>query len=148
MSCTGVRYATAEDYTKMFCGDWPMDDEVMLDRIERALDMSAGKIDGALASVAACDCTLSVSGQRTLAYLNCLLAVVHYVCPCNSVDITDDMRRLYADEAQGMIDALMDGTLEVCEGETGSNFPSAAFPQIAWNDANAAEIYNNSLKKS
>ena len=148
MSCTGTRYATAEDYTKMFCGDWPEDSATMIDRIERALDMSAGKIDLALASVAACDCTLSVSGQRALAYLNCLLAVVHYTCPCNTVDIDDDMRRLYAEEAQGMIDALMDGTLEVCEGETGSNFPSAAFPQIAWNDANAAEIYNNSLKRN
>jgi len=148
MSCTGSRYATAEEYTKMFCGDWPADDVVMLDRIERALDMSAGKIDGALVSVGACTCTLSVAGQRALANLNCLLAVVHYSCPCNSVDVTDDMRRLYAEEAQGMIDALLSGVLEVCEGETGSNFPSVAFPQVAWNDALAAEIYNNSLKKS
>ena len=147
MSCTDTRYATAEDYTKMFCGDWPADNETMLDRIERALDMSAGKIDLALASVGACTCTLSVSGQRALAYLNCLLAVVTYTCPCNSVDVTDDMRRLYAEEAQGMIDALMSGELEVCEGETGSNFPAVAFPQIAWDDARAAEIYNNSLKR-
>lgn len=147
MSCTGTRYATAEQYSKMFCGEWPLEANVQ-DRIESALDMSASKIDLVLASVGACDCTLSTSGSAGLAYLNCLLAVVHYRCPCNSVDVNDEMRRLYAEEAQSMIDALTDGRLEVCDGETGSQVVAIDWAEQASTPWNTARIIINTEQRN
>lgn len=142
MSCTGTRYATAEQYSKMFCGEWPVEAEIQ-DRIEQALDLSAMKIDLVLASVDACDCTLSTAGSNGLAYLNCLLAVIHYRCPCNSTQISDEMARLYAEEAQSMIDALTDGRLEVCEGETGSQVVAIDWAEHATTPWSAAQIIIN-----
>ena len=149
MACSGRRYADAEQYSKLFCGDWPIDDVEIQVRIEKALDMTSFKIDLALTSVGACDCTLSSAGSNALAYLNCLLAVVHYHCPCNSVSITDEMRAMFAEEAQTMMDALLDGRLEVCQGETGSEFVYIDWAEQAltvWNEAQI--IINTEVKNS
>jgi len=148
MSCDGSRYGTAKQYSQMFCGEWPLEAEVQA-RIEQALDMTAFKIDMALHSVDACDCTLSTAGTNALAYLNCLLAVVHYRCPCSALEQGDDMRSLWAEEAQLMMDALLDGSLEVCQGETGSQFVYFDWAEHAltpWNEAQI--IINTELRNS
>ena len=147
MSCTGTRYATAEQYSKMFCGEWPLEADMQA-RVETALDMSAMKIDLVLQSIGACDCTLSDAGSNGLAYLNCLLAVVHYRCPCNSVDVTDDLRRLYAEEAQNMIEALTDGRWEVCDGETGSQVLAIDWAEQATTPWNTARIIINTARRN
>ena len=145
MSCTGTRYGTAEQYSKMFCGEWPVDAKIQI-RIESALDATAGYIDMALNSVGACDCALSAGGEQGLAYLNCLLAVVHYPCPCNSVEITSEQRQMFATEAQNIIDAILDRRMEVCDGETGSKVAALDWAEhglTVWNRARI--IINRSI---
>jgi hypothetical protein len=65
MTCSGA-YATAEEYAKFWCLEWPFEDCTVQERIELALRVTAGRIHVARASVDACDCTLSTESLQMI----------------------------------------------------------------------------------
>ena len=138
------RYAEAEDYAKLFCGEWPTTAPVTA-AIERALDITSGRILLALASVGADSCPLSTGGTDALKLLNCLLAALFHDCPCGGA-LEDDVRISIGEQVTEMLTALGNGVLEVCQGETGTNFPVFEWAEqglTVWNEARI--IYNNRL---
>ena len=143
-----ARYASAEQYARVMLCNWPLTaDEQM--RAEVALDLTSTYIDIARAASGADSCTLSAGAQSALAMLNCQLAAIYYDCPCaGKFFMSDAIRQAWMTGAQGTLDALRDGRLEVCEGETGSEHPSIGWAEMGWDDVRTAEIYANYLKRT
>jgi hypothetical protein len=143
-----TRYASAEQYARVMLCDWPLTaDEQM--RAEVALDLTATYIDMARAASGADSCTLSAGAQAALAMLNCQLAAIYYDCPCaGKFFMSDTIRQAWMTGAQGLLDAIRDGRYEVCQGETGSEHAAIGWAEVAWDDARAAEIYDNAAKRS
>ena len=138
-----TRYISADDYMRTFCIGMTITPDVRL-QIETTLDLAAGHIDGARASVGAAGCAVSTAVADQLKMVNAIFAAVVWSCPCSRA-LTEEAKDRLLPYAQSVVEAIVSGVLEVCEGETGINFPAIALPQIAWNDAIAAEIYNNYL---
>lgn len=132
------RYVTADEYIRIFGIQNCLDASTRI-RIETLLNFAAGPIDAALNSVGAADCTISPAARATLQMINCIYAAVVWNCPC-SEEWSDSDKQRYLEWAQSHVQAIGRGEIEVCEGATGTNYPAVAMPQIAWNDAIAAEI--------
>jgi len=140
------RYISVDRYVQVFCIGMAVDADVR-HRIETTLDLAAGHIDGVRASVGADTCTVSTSVSHMLEQVNAIYAAVVWNCPC-SRSIEGAAKDRLMEWATNICDSIANGSLEVCEGETGVNFPAAAMPKVAWNDAVAAEIYLNYLQAS
>lgn len=114
--------------------------------INRILVRSAGMINLALQSASACDCTFSAEAEAALQHLNIVIAAAFYACNCGkSAVIVGDVRRDYQRWAQEMLTELRDGRLEVCEGETGSDYPVLGWAERALTPHNVADIIRNRL---
>ena len=141
-----TRYISADNYARIYCMDMAIDADARL-TIETLLDRAAGPIDAARLSVGASSCTVSTSVSHTLELVNAIFAAVIWNCPCAPA-MPEEAKDRQLNWAQSIVDAIGSGELEVCEGETGVNFPAVALPQIGWNDAIAAEIYHNYLTRT
>jgi len=128
----------------MFCGEWPMAAAKQA-AIERALDITAGQIQITLASVDACSCAFSAAATNALKLLNCWLAALFHDCPCGGMNLDSDTRQQVFEMAQEMLNALKSGEFEVCEGETGSNFPVFDWAEQSVTVWNAAKIIAKGL---
>lgn len=96
----------------------------------------------------ACGCTLSTSSLEYLKYLNCILAIAFYNCPCTNLHVTDDEKRMYLEAAMKDLELIRTGKLELCEGETGADFPWTGWAEQGWTEANRAQIIVNDILRS
>lgn len=114
--------------------------------IERILTRSAGMINLALQSAGACDCTFSTEALAALQHLNIVIAAAFYACTCGkSAVIAGEVRRNYQRWAQEMLTEIRDGRLEVCDGETGSDYPVLGWAERALTPHNITDIIRNRL---
>jgi len=120
MGCEGA-YADVSDWESMFCRSTGPNQE---GEICHALALAASPIKMALASVAACDCTMSDASMEFVKQLNCLLLASTNKCPCSNITVED--RAQFRLEANAQLALIRSGELELCEGETGTTFPYTA----------------------
>ena len=114
--------------------------------IEHYLNVAAGSIYGSLMAVNACDCTYGEGGAEFLAYINIVLARVFYDCPCTN-NLSDTEKQLYSQIANDALAMIRSGEIDVCQGETGSLWPTIGFAQHGWTEfSSAAIIYKDILK--
>jgi len=141
MACD-TRYAEADDYAILMCLDRPLcsEDE---DTIEAYLDMAAGDLHVARASVDGCSCTLSTGASIFLKILNVRIAAVLNVCPCGRANLSDAMRGAWIQWATAQLDAIRTGKLELCEGETGSEYPFFTYAEQSLTVWAAEQIITN-----
>lgn len=142
MTCSGA-YSSSTAFASFWCIRTPLsvDQEAA---INSALSLTAGRIHLARASVGACDCTLSTAATAALAELNIILAAIFHNCRCGEANLSAEQRTLWMQDAQATLKAIYEGTLEVCEGETGSEFPAMAWGEMAlteWAQADAQLNY-------
>ena len=121
---------------------------VLIDAIERStielyLDVAAADLHAALAASGACDCTLASWAVGFLAKLNIIDAASYYQCKCGQPAMTDELRGRYLDWCSEQLAAIRDGRLELCDGETGSEFPAVGWAQQGYTDWATAEIIYN-----
>lgn len=115
--------------------------------IDTYLRLAAGDINAARNSVGACDCTIDSAVDLMVRKLNCIIAAVSHHCPCAQPHISDEMRTEYLRWASDMLAAIRNGKLELCQGETGSEYPAMATAERAWTDWAAAEIELNRIAR-
>jgi hypothetical protein len=121
---------------------------VLIDAIERStielyLDIAASDLHAALAASGACDCTLADWAAGFLAKLNIIDAASYYQCKCGQPSMTDELRGRYLDWCSTQLEAIRTGALELCHGETGSDFPALGWAQQGWTPWSTAEIIFN-----
>lgn len=115
---------------------------------EAFLDMAAGDVHAARMAADACDCTLRSGAAAYLKKLNVLDAAVWHNCPCDKPNISDSMRAAYLMEVRQMIDDVMTGKVELCQGETGSLFPAVAWAEHSVTEYNYALIVLNNVMRN
>jgi len=106
--------------------------------IEANLNIAAGDIHVARAASGGCDCTLSVQGRQFAAHVNIINAAAFYSCSCGAPAaqaLKADTRRNWQRWVQQQLDMIRDGRLELCEGETGADFPA-----VGWADQGVTEF--------
>jgi len=118
-------YGSVQGYVEFWCvKDFTDLSAAEIAIIENTLEMAASDINTAIISVGADTCTYSATALKLLERFNYMAAAVTYNCPCANPRLTDADKRLYTEWLQGIIKNIMDNTLELCQGETGSMFPS------------------------
>lgn len=113
--------------------------------IEMYLAITAGNINATLASVGACDCTLSVWGLQHLEKLNIIETGAYHFATCGMpgqhLDTND--KRLLLEQVNLHLGHLRSGEVEVCDGETGSTFPIIGWSSQGLTPFSSAEIVAN-----
>jgi hypothetical protein len=115
---------------------------------ELYLDITAADIHAALAASGACSCTLASWATNLLAKINIIEAGIFHTCPCANPGLSDAQRQLYLTWVNDQLDKIRDGRLEVCAGETGSDFPSITWAEQASTSYVSVDIVNNSLART
>jgi hypothetical protein len=146
MACTG-RFATAEQYNDLMCAQLDLDDEVIVSAIESALDLAASDVHAALASVGACDCTYPAWAEIYLAKLNIIDAAVIQNCPCGN-KLSDTEKATFLQWLDRQFELIRAGKVEVCDGETGADYPAFGVIQRGLTEFSKAEIAFNEILKS
>lgn len=113
-------------------------------QINRLMDMAAANIYQAMASAGMDSCTRSDTADNYLMQLNCILAAIMYYAPCGPT-LNREEKQMYLDWANGQLENIRTGKLELCEGETGSEFPSIGVAQVASTEFAAAQIIARDL---
>lgn len=108
--------------------------------IETALDIAVSDLHGALAATGACSCTMDAWATALLAKLNIIEAMAFYNCSCGGTGLSDDMKMKYMDWSSAQQELIRTGKLELCSGETGSEFPTIGWAEQVGTDFAAAEI--------
>ena len=145
MPCTS-RFATAADYESMMCIGLDLTDPVVLAEIELYLDLAAADIHSAMAASDMCSCSLAAWTTNYLKKLNILDAAVIQGCPCTN--FTVEIKELWINWLNGQFELIRTGKIELCAGETGSEFPAFADVPRSWTDWNTAEIMYQTLIKT
>jgi hypothetical protein len=122
--------------------------------IEHYLNVTAGNIYAVLASVGACDCTLAswayngnLDGSDFLGKINIIEAGAYHTCRCGMPGqrMTPEERTHWLTQSNMQLDAIRTGKLDVCDGATGSDYPSAAWAEQSLTVFNAARIIANRI---
>lgn len=116
-------------------------------QIEHNLEIVAGDIHAALASVDACNCSLSTWGANYLAEINIILARLMYNCPCQS-QLSDRQRELLGASVDGRLEKIISGEIDVCAGATGSSYPVIGWAEIGNTEmAQRRILMNDALRR-
>jgi len=119
--------------------------------IEHNLNLAVTGIHAALAASGACNCTFAPWATDYLSHLNVVMAAAFYSCTCGRPAVqalSDETRSSYREWAQAQIDAIRSGTLELCYGETGSEFPVVGVAEQGWTEATRAQIIANDILRN
>ena len=135
MACNG-QYATARDYVELICTRTAdVQDEP---HINVLLTRVAGTITAALQANGQCDCTWASWVDDYLANLNVYLAAALQDCPCSN--LTEEDKRRYLDYVNNELEMIRTGRTELCEGETGVDYPAFGNVNIGHNIFSRADI--------
>lgn len=118
--------------------------------IEMYLGITAGNINATLASVGACDCTLSAWGLQHLEKLNIIeTGAYHFaVCGMPGQHLDTNDKRLLLEQVNLHLGHLRSGEVEVCDGATGSTFPVTGWAEQAQGPYSAARIILNRIART
>ena len=115
--------------------------------IEHYLDIAASDIHAALAASGACDCTLAAWATNYLSKLNIIDAAAYYSCPCGQPKFDSAQRQTLLTWMNEQLGKLITMDIDVCTGETGSQYPYLAWAQWASTEFAAANIILDAIDK-
>jgi hypothetical protein len=116
---------------------------VEISAIETMLDIAASDMHVALAAANACSCTFATWANAYLAKLNIIDAQVFYNCSCGNQKLSEEEKARLQTWVNDQLNLIRTGNLELCSGETGSDFPSIDWAEQSSTDFAAAEILIN-----
>lgn len=113
--------------------------------IEAYLDIAANDIHMARQANGGCDCTISAAAGEFLRKLNVIDAAIWHQCPCAKPNLSDTDRTAFLQWITNELTNIRQGKVELCEGETGSEFPYVAWAEQSWTPWAGAQIIINRL---
>lgn len=145
MTCSG-RYAEAVDYAKFDCSNIDLSDPDKVAELELYLDLASADVHSARSSAGACDCSLAPWATDYLKKLTMIDASVIQQCPCSQMTI--EAKNAWLIWLSNQLELIRTGQIELCDGETGTEYPAFADVARAWTDWSAAEIIYKTLQKT
>jgi len=123
-------------------------DAIEIAEIEFYLDFAASNIHAALAANGQCDCNLASWATGYLQKLNIIDAAAYFTCKCAQGSLSDEQRKIYLDNINMILDNIRQGKLELCAGETGSEYPSFGIAEQSTTEFEAAQIIWNDILRN
>lgn len=114
--------------------------------IETFLDTTANDIHAVVDSVGACDCSLAAWAEAFLGKLNIVEAGAFHRCPCARPALTETDRANLLAWSDRQLDLIRMGKIELCDGHTGSDYPSVGWAPRSLTAWTAAEIIANDIQ--
>ena len=142
MSCQEA-WAEPSEYAEFWCTQISGCDEEAT--VKNYLRRASSNINMALQAQGACNCTLSDVSVAYLRDLAIVLAVVYHSCPCARPKLSDAQLALYSRQASDELSMIRKGEIELCEGQTGSDFPAIGWASQSWTSFNAAQLIVENL---
>jgi hypothetical protein len=140
-------YASAEQYTQFWCLNEDCDGEASA-AINTVLEIAASVINSAIAATGACSCTFASWVDKYLKMLNILVAASFHQCPCAKPRFSDDLRATYLEYANAQLELIRTGKIELCEGETGSEYPYCATAELGTTEFAQIQIILNDILRN
>jgi len=116
---------------------------VEISAIESMLDIAASDMHQALAAANACSCTFATWATAYLAKLNIIDAQVFYNCNCGNTKMSEEEKARNQTWVNDQLNLIRMGNIELCSGETGSDFPSVDWAEQSSTAFAAVEILIN-----
>jgi len=148
MACT-ERFSTAQEFASFWCRDEMCDDDKR--KIEAFLDIAASDIHAAMAAQGMCNCTLASWASEYLKKINIIDAEViqHCMAACGWTSVmSPELRRMWLEWVNLQLQLIRTGEIELCNGETGKDFPYMGWAQQSHTDFQAAQIIWNDIAKN
>ena len=142
LTATGVTWDNGDSYRIVAL------DGAEIATVELYLDIAASDMHAALAASGACDCVLADWALGFLQKLNIIDAAAYYQCPCARPVLSDEMKGRYLDWSSTQLDLIRTGQLELCQGATGSDFPSVGWAEQGLTEFSVAEIIINYAERT
>jgi len=140
---TNITWSDGDEYRLLI-----MDVELVA-IVEEELDRAAGDIHEAMMAANACDCTLSASSRTYLNKLNVIDAAIWHNCPCENPNLSDERKTQLSMWITERLTAIADGRVELCQGHTGTLWPSFGAAQQVHTVWDAEKIiYDAELRES
>jgi hypothetical protein len=120
--------------------------------LEGVLDKAVSPIQVSLLTAGMCDCTLEPASLSYLATLNIVSAAILPAC-LNCGLMRPDWpasadRKNWMDWLNQELSQIRKGEIELCQGETGKDFPALAWAEVNYNKFSEAEIWYNVVRRS
>jgi len=115
--------------------------------IETYLDIAAGTIHAALAASGACDCAFASWAVGYLRQLNIMCAAIMHECPCGRHNLSDAEKAMWLEWCTTQLTSIRTGEIELCAGETGSDFPAFSWAEMNATEFAQAEIITSAAKR-
>jgi len=115
--------------------------------IERYLAIASGDIHAARAASGGCACTLASWAAEHLRKLCVVEAAVFHNCPCGNARLSDAMKQTYLRWVTDELANIRMGKIELCEGETGSEFPAVGWIEMGWSPWSQGQIVMNRIAR-
>ena len=142
MSCQEL-WAAPSQYAAFWCVEIGGCDEEAT--VKNYLRRASSSINMAIKAQGACDCTMSSESIAYLRDLAIVLAVVYHSCPCARPHLSDAQLALYSRQASDELSMIRKGEIELCAGQTGSDFPAIGWASQSWTPFNAARLIHENL---
>lgn len=139
ITATGVTWDNADAYRIV-----PIN-AVERSTIENYLNITSNNIHAARAASGGCDCTLASWATDFLGKINIIEAGSFHQCQCAEPGqhLSDEQRRLYLEWSNQQLDNIRTGKIELCDGATGSEFPSVGWAEQTVTEFAKAQIIVN-----
>ena len=144
MSCAAP-YAGHEDFAHFWCITVSPDEESHLNGM---LTLAATPIHAARAANAGCDCSLASWADTYLMMLNCMLAAATYNCKCTNLNLSQVEKSMYMEATREDLTNIRQGNIELCDGETGADFPVVGWAEQGWNEFSRTQIVLNDILRN
>jgi len=145
MPCTGA-YASADEYAQWWCLDLDGPEEESI--VNLFLEIAASDIHAAMAAQGMCDCTLASWAETYLKKLNIIDAAIYHKCPCARTKLTDELRQAFLTWISNELSNIRMGRIELCAGETGSEFPYTTYAEMGTTEFAKVNIIVNDILRN
>ena len=142
MTATGVTWDDGDEYRMVTL------DGTEIATIDSYLDITAADIHAALGAQGMCDCTPAPWAIEFLKKLNIIEAALFYSCPCAKPNISDTMRQGLLTWATNELSNIRMGRIELCSGETGSEFPYTGYAEQGTTEFAKVNIIVNDILRN
>ncbi len=138
-------WADPEDYTAFWCVNITCADEES--QVKNYLRRASSTINMMIQAQGACSCDFPSTSLDYLRDLSIVLAVVYHKCPCARPKLNQEELQMYLTQASEELRMIRTGEIELCNGETGTDFPALGWAEQTLTDFSTASIWvNNALR--
>lgn len=143
LTATGVTWDNADGYHVVNITG------IQIATIEHYLNITAANIHAARAASNQCDCALAGWAADHLSKINIIEAGAFHNCSCAQPGqrMSDEERRMWLEWSNTQLENIRTSKIALCDGQTGSEYPSLAWAEMGLTGFSRAQIIANRINR-